>query len=278
MPVRTRILSLILFLFVTIEAGEKNASPFHFYWPAESALLGVGISGGLLGKERLGSMLPADSNDLHREDLAIWDRFAAGGYNHTADVTSDYLVYSVGGSMLFADIWMAGKSGETWRPVLEDLLLLGEAFTWSAALNLNVRALRVHPRPLTYAGSGAPVSERTVPEAAGSFYSGHASAAFLGAAYLATVYPLRHPEFHQRGLLWGGALAAAATVAGLRVAAGKHFPSDVVVGAAVGTLLGWGIPRLHWRAPKTGMSGSLGLYPLSGGIGLRIAMAIPGGI
>ncbi len=50
----------------------------------------------------------------------------------------------------------------------------------------------------------------------------------------ATSYWLNHPE---RGLAPKViAMVAAAGVGVLRVAAAKHFPSDVVVGAAVGTL------------------------------------------
>jgi membrane-associated phospholipid phosphatase len=31
----------------------------------------------------------------------------------------------------------------------------------------------------------------------------------------------------------------------MRYEAGVHFPTDILTGAAVGTLIGWGIPWLH---------------------------------
>ena len=42
-------------------------------------------------------------------------------------------------------------------------------------------------------------------------------------------------------LLYAGAVGVAA----LRVAAGKHFPTDVVAGAALGSAVGWLVPTIH---------------------------------
>jgi membrane-associated phospholipid phosphatase len=42
-------------------------------------------------------------------------------------------------------------------------------------------------------------------------------------------------------------LGTAAAVGGLRIAAGKHFPTDILAGAAVGSLVGYLVPRLHLR-------------------------------
>lgn len=46
-------------------------------------------------------------------------------------------------------------------------------------------------------------------------------------------------------MVWGAGLATASSVAILRVAAGKHYPSDVVMGAAMGSFIGWLVPMLH---------------------------------
>jgi membrane-associated phospholipid phosphatase len=152
--------------------------------------------------------------------------------------------------MIYADLWHAltpeARGEATWSPVLEDILVLAQAASWNSALNLNVRATRVHPRPFVY-GDAAPESNRRESQAAGSFYSGHASGAFLGAVYFSTVYPLRHPDFEYKGWLWAGSLTAATGVSVLRVVAGKHFPSDVIAGAAMGSLVGLGFVQLHLK-------------------------------
>ena len=66
---------------------------------------------------------------------------------------------------------------------------------------------------------------------AGSFTSGHATTSFAFAAALAHRYP------HKPLIVWGGyALATGLSVA--RLPARKHYPSDVIVGAAVGYATG----------------------------------------
>jgi membrane-associated phospholipid phosphatase len=50
--------------------------------------------------------------------------------------------------------------------------------------------------------------------------------------------------------LWLGSEALAATTAVLRVEAGKHFWSDVAVGALVGSAVGYLVPQLHLRQQR----------------------------
>ena len=45
--------------------------------------------------------------------------------------------------------------------------------------------------------------------------------------------------------LWSGAVLIPATAAYLRVQSGKHFPTDVMAGYAVGAAIGWLVPHLH---------------------------------
>jgi membrane-associated phospholipid phosphatase len=233
--------------------------------------MGSGVAAQILGQYRVHTMRPVGPEDLDRGDLPAWERWAAGNYSPAADLASDVLAVATGGSMAFVDMWHAGRGESSWRPFLEDFLILSEALAWSSAVNLNVRAQRLHPRPFVY-GTEAPASERAEPQAAGSFYSGHASEAFLGAVYLATVYPLRHPEFKHRGWLWTGSLTAATAAAALRVAAGKHFPSDVLAGAAMGSLFGIGFAQLH-RPEGLGLWGTE-LWPTLGEHGAPGMVAI----
>lgn len=79
-----------------------------------------------------------------------------------------------------------------------------------------------------------------------SFVSGHAAFSWTAAATLCTVH--RHLGLYRsRAADWAacGIAASLATVtAALRVAAQRHYLSDVVVGALVGLLSGWVLPAL----------------------------------
>lgn len=270
------IIGTFICVLTTILSTPAQESPFRFSWPVETTLLAGGVAGDALGQYRVSGMTPPRPSDLRRGDLAPWDRFFAGRYDAKLATASTILTFGVTGTLLYVDAWEKASGRAGWKPFLEDGLIISEALAWSGALNLNARAFQIHPRPLAY-DSAAPASIRNSRDAGGAFYSGHASAAFMGAACFATIYPLRHPEFQHAGWLWVGSMAAASTVAVLRVASGKHFPSDVVTGAAVGTLLGWGFPKLH-QSMKNGSlkAWSLSAWPSAGNdAGFTIQAARP---
>jgi membrane-associated phospholipid phosphatase len=76
-----------------------------------------------------------------------------------------------------------------------------------------------------------------------SFYSGHASNAFAIAVSLYRAHVIRGDgDAKKLGVI--GLISASAT-AYLRIAADKHYLSDVVVGAGAGSAIGWLIPALH---------------------------------
>jgi membrane-associated phospholipid phosphatase len=256
---------LILCAALLLTAPTYSAPPespqLRLNWAdAGWAAAGLLTSAGAL--IRYNDMPSADPSQLHRADLPVFDRWAAGNYSNGAALASDLLVLPLCAlpAALTGLEALRGKAG--WNTFATDVVILGEAYTLSSALDLFVRSLRVHPRPYVY-GTEAPLSDRQSGEASGSFYSGHASAAFLAATYLSYTYPLRHPEFKGEAWLWAGSLGAAAAVASLRVAAGKHFPSDVVVGAAAGVAFGWLLPRLHLRTSSGEVSMEMRPEPLT---------------
>jgi membrane-associated phospholipid phosphatase len=63
--------------------------------------------------------------------------------------------------------------------------------------------------------------------------------------FAAVVFQQRYPDSPWVVPIWVFGLATATTTAITRVTSGRHFPTDVLVGAAVGSLTGWLIPRLH---------------------------------
>lgn len=123
----------------------------------------------------------------------------------------------------------------------EDLAVLVEAMEIDQLLTNWGKVLFHRARPVLY----SPVSgQHQTVDAGRSFPSGHSSFSFAAAAAAASI-------LHRRGVLGKHKVpvillfAGAATTAALRVAAHKHFPTDVVAGALLGTTVGWFVPRLH---------------------------------
>jgi membrane-associated phospholipid phosphatase len=78
-----------------------------------------------------------------------------------------------------------------------------------------------------------------------SFYSGHSSTAFSTAVAGSYLFAESAPDDASRIVMWGAELTLASATAVLRTRAGKHYYSDIVVGALVGVGLGVGVPALH---------------------------------
>ena len=85
-----------------------------------------------------------------------------------------------------------------------------------------------------------------------SFPSGHTTSAFLAATFLSTTFSLEHPESRWRWPIVFGSHAMAAGIGALRIVSGMHFFTDVVAGAAIGSLYGWLIPTLHRNNRQNG--------------------------
>jgi membrane-associated phospholipid phosphatase len=104
-----------------------------------------------------------------------------------------------------------------------------EAATWTLAVTELSKALIGRKRPVLY--TDAALAHVNSEESLRSMPSGHTSVAFAAATsyFLIT----RDRENTWPAYLMG---AASVSIGVLRVTSGRHFPSDIVVGAALGTL------------------------------------------
>lgn len=171
--------------------------------------------------------------------LNALDRTAAGNFDQNWRLGSDLGLFgALGGgvSVVLADGWFLGGA--------KDLVVVVESVLWANGLAvLGNLALR-RPRPLLY-GDLAPLASRENPAAQLSFISGHSA---LVAAVTTSVFSTTYRRGADRALPWVvlglGTGATAFTSVG-RVLAGRHFPSDVLLGTALGASTGFLLPALH---------------------------------
>lgn len=106
-----------------------------------------------------------------------------------------------------------------------------------------------------------------------SFFSGHSAFSFTGAALIC----IHHFQNELLGAPWDGlsclgGYVVAGTTATFRVVSDVHYASDVLTGALVGTLVGYGVPLLHYRRSGAASARTgglrLNLVPAAGGLGV----------
>jgi membrane-associated phospholipid phosphatase len=167
------------------------------------------------------------------------------------------VLFAVPAAYALFDLFDAGP--RNWRSFLGDYVVVGEAVAWDGALQQIVSHAVRRPRPFMYQAGVYP-TERASSDANSSFYSGHTSATFALSTSFAFTYHMRNPRSPWRIAVWAGLLAVATAESMLRVSSGDHFPTDVMVGAVMGSTFGLVIPALHRREIIPGVS-SLGLVP-----------------
>jgi membrane-associated phospholipid phosphatase len=135
-----------------------------------------------------------------------------------------------------------------------DLLLYGESLTASLLFNLGAKYAFKRPRPYTTSANPRirKYAEGQEGDASLSFYSGHSTMAFTAAVAGSLLF--RSEDEYARGAVWGFNMALASATANFRVRAGKHYYSDVIAGAIIGTGFGILFPSLHLGVDSPGTS------------------------
>jgi membrane-associated phospholipid phosphatase len=248
-----------------IEAPARGGASVYRVGPLDAGITAFALAGAIVPNQfptqlireacaAPGSCPAASVNGL--------DRFAVDLHSRAADLASDATVALAVAVPAVADGLRLGLG-----PALaEDLTILTETIAVNAALVTGVKYLVQRPLPVTYARrDGLPDQAQGYR----SFYSGHTSTAV--AALTASAWTL---HFRDGPAAWPWVVTGlvGASVGAERVLAGRHFPTDVLVGAAAGFAVGTAIPWLHVRRPPAGsLVSRLRLAPASAGRGLSLS-------
>jgi membrane-associated phospholipid phosphatase len=151
-----------------------------------------------------------------------------------------------------------------------DTLIIAESTALAAVFNQTVKYVVGRQRPYARFENGAvlcagPSCKRPDPHDDNlSFFSGHTTTTFAMAVASGTVASMR--GYRWAPWVWTQGIAIAAVTGYLRVAADKHYLTDVITGAVVGAAAGFAFPFLLHRpgAPSARPVG-VAAAPLGGG-------------
>jgi membrane-associated phospholipid phosphatase len=195
--------------------------------------------------------------DIDVRNALVWKDHA-----RTADTLSTVTLVAIPASAMTYLLLAANSRGDV-NAGLVDSLLVTEAAAVALLMNQAVKLLVGRKRPHVFFQNdlGYQESEDNL-----SFYGGHTSFAFSVTAATVTVAAMR--GYGGVGIVAGVGFTLSAAVGYLRIAADQHFLTDILVGAAVGGLVGWAVPRIFHSPVPTGSTGAgMGMPP----VGLTLA-------
>lgn len=225
--------------------AEDAQSPYRLNLALDLTILGVGGAGWAVPQLFLDQIVkpscPCDTREIN-----AFDRGIAGRNQRTLSTISDIALVAVVALPFGLEALDVRASDDTFLGWLQDAVVIGETIVVNGALDGLVKLGAQRPRPLLYGEKpGSPALNDRGNYL--SFYSGHTSTAFAAGLSYAQTFALRHPHSPYRPLVYAVAGGTGAAIGMLRIMSGKHFPSDVLVGAAIGSALGLVIPWLHTR-------------------------------
>lgn len=243
--VRNRAVAVILLCGMVLSAQPAIAGDLYdLESTREAALYSFGLIGGLATWQVSEGQQPLTAAEIAAVDVADvggFDRIATHKWSPTADTFSDILAYAMVATpaLLYTETG-AGMSGGDLTVMYTQTLLLQQVTTGL------IKGAVGRKRPFVYnRDPRIPDEYRQSKTAVRSFPSGHTATAFAGAVFTGEVFARLNPNDPARHWVRGVTLGLAALTGWLRIEAGKHFPTDVLAGAVLGSLVGWGVPKLH---------------------------------
>jgi membrane-associated phospholipid phosphatase len=241
----------ICLLIFTIHVGAAQEStvsdgPYRSTWTID----GAAVSGAIVvafSAAAIDDDLPvpsiAEITALNRNDVNALDRWAAGTYRKNHLLPSDLALFAAFGSPLA--LLIDERIRNDWGTIALMYIEMGVLSNFSPSFG---KGSVKRYRPYVYNNS-VPMSERRDIESLRSFFSGHATRSFAAGVMTAIMYEDYFPDSEYRTVVWIASLGLASSSAIFRVTSGAHFPSDVLVGAVVGSGIGYLIPYIHRNPP-----------------------------
>lgn len=235
-------ISLFLLLQASVFTFSFAQSPYKLDLTKDAAITGTGILSSvtaLMINSKVKSFSIEEINNLSLNEINWLDRDAVKNWSEDYSFASDLLVsFSAAAPAL---LFLSEKVRKDFITVSAMYL---ETVIYSMSLPYLSKGSFQRARPFVY-NNNVPLEEKLTSDARKSFFSGHATLAFSMAVFFSTVYGDYFPDSKYKPYVWAGSLIIATLTGYSRFEAGKHFPTDIIAGAIVGSAIGYIIPQIH---------------------------------
>jgi hypothetical protein len=252
---------LLIYLVLFTFCHSLAQKIYESNWGQESTIFGASAGlylGGYLFEQSRDPISIEGLDLLNKNDINSFDRGTVGNFSDRAAGDSDYFK---NGLIVVPFTLLFSKQGrENFGQIF---LMYTEVIALNGSITQFSKASVGRYRPYAY-NPDAPLDVKFKKTTRRSFFSGHVSHVASLSFFTASIYCDLYPDSKFKTLVWAGAITAPAITAYLRVRAGRHFPTDVIVGYGVGALVGYFIPKLH----KKGIMSDVSIVGAENGAGI----------
>ena len=251
---RNRALLLLLILSYLLPCAAQ--SPYTLDWKKDLTITGAGgllLGAGLYAKSKLTYFSPDRLEEINAFRLPALDRQVIHFNSPRARKASDVTLHTA--ELLPLAFMLDRKTRHDFPKIA---VMWGEVLLINGGVTALTKYTIKRPRPFVYHDDPS-ISEVQSWSAQTSFISGHTSMTAASSFFAAKVFADYFPESKWKPAVWTAAAALPALTGYLRVRGGRHFPTDVIAGYAVGASIGLLVPALHKN--RRGKERKLNLSP-----------------
>ena len=240
-----RLLVIVCFLFINF---NLNSQSVFTYGTKKDIVIGTWAVAASIAPFFINNEPETIPTGLNKDDINAFDRTLMFSYNRPLDILSDVGLYG-----LFALPILSLSGNFTDKDALLTYgIMYAQSILFVYGTSEILKRTIVRYRPYNYF---EPIPSGFENDYYKSFPSRHTAFAFMSASFFTTTFFAEQPESPWKIPLMLGSYAVAAGVGVLRISSGVHFLTDVLAGAALGSLFGWAIPMLHKKQnPENNMA------------------------
>lgn len=229
-------------------AQDTTAHELHYNLPIDAAVIGGSVAL-VLASEYFSGIKPDRCRWCDRngnvDTLNGLDRWARNSFvwknERSAQFTSGVTAFLLEPAAVTFEMIAASTADNAGRAFPVDFLIISEAVAVSTLLNQTTKIIMARERPFVHAMPAEERLKTALPSDNNvSFYSGHTALSFTLATAAGTVAALR--DYRLMPLVWGTLMPLAFANGYLRIAADRHYFTDVMTGAIIGSAVGVLLP------------------------------------
>ncbi len=228
----------IFLVICLIGCSQLNASDFK--WDGDNDTVATALSLSALTHLMFSQYGETDSIKLDQLDYNInsFDKTAIDNWSPNASRISDVLLFTELSAPLLLCLDKNSDNNKTYSLLYLQSIALNNLITHSAKMLVKRKRPYVYNQELSN-------EIRKNRESTFSFFSGHTSNTFMAAAFMIKVIEEDNLYTHYQSVIYPALILGAGSTAWLRYHSGKHFPTDIITGAIIGTACGLIVPELH---------------------------------